>query len=186
MRRNPSKSFKIVHGMFWEPSLIYNVVSLMSHYMRLILPMLHFGLKNSLVQDRLVRNFLRVRVLLDVTKPLATGVWMNRKELGNIWVFFKYEKLQNFCYGCGKIDHKQKSCNEAKAVCPYDTTKSKYGAFLGTSQVRSLIEEVEGSKQNHVHGGGKQNVRVEERENYSDNSGINCNVTKADNQGATS
>ncbi|KAJ0052914.1 hypothetical protein Pint_00548 [Pistacia integerrima] len=85
-----------------------------------------------------------------------------------------------------KIGHEQKSCNEAKTVCRYDTTKSKYGAFLGTSQARSLIEEFEGSKQNHVHGGGKQKIRIEERENYFDFSGINCNVTKTNNQGATS
>ncbi|XP_031287981.1 uncharacterized protein LOC116146703 [Pistacia vera] len=81
--------------------------------------------EKPLVQDRLMCSYLRVRVLIDITKPLATGVWVTRKELGNIWiwVFFKYEILQNFYYGCGRISHDQKSCKEAKAVCPYDSTK---------------------------------------------------------------
>ncbi|KAJ0031169.1 hypothetical protein Pint_13170 [Pistacia integerrima] len=33
-----------------------------------------------LVQDRLVGSLLRVRVLLDVTKPLATGLWIGHER----------------------------------------------------------------------------------------------------------
>jgi hypothetical protein len=51
--------------------------------------------------------FLRVRVNIELYQPLERG----RALLltGNsCWVSFKYEKLMEFCYRCGKILHDEK------------------------------------------------------------------------------
>lgn len=55
-------------------------------------------------------DFLRARVEIDVLKPLYRGrqVGLNNNE--EVWVFFKYEKLYNFCYWCGKVSHADKEC----------------------------------------------------------------------------
>ena len=55
-------------------------------------------------------DFLRVRVEIDVSKPLCRGrkIAMNADEF--IWVAFKYEKLPNFCYWCGRVSHADKEC----------------------------------------------------------------------------
>lgn len=51
---------------------------------------------------------LRIRVLLDLTKPLDRGraLTLNGKT---IWVRFKFEKLPPFCYSCGRMIHTQNS-----------------------------------------------------------------------------
>jgi hypothetical protein len=56
--------------------------------------------------------FLRVKVLLDVRKPLMRGVTMEvNKEGEKIWCPSEYEFLPNFCYICGLLGHTDKSCN---------------------------------------------------------------------------
>jgi hypothetical protein len=52
---------------------------------------------------------LRIRVSIDVTKPLERGRALN---LGGktSWVNFKYEKLPLFCFSCGCIVHGNQGC----------------------------------------------------------------------------
>lgn len=53
---------------------------------------------------------LRIRVLVDITKPLKPR--MRIKKLGSDWniLRFKYERLPNFCFYCGIIGHSDKFC----------------------------------------------------------------------------
>lgn len=44
---------------------------------------------------------LRVRVKVDVTKKLLRGKKITIKGDDGRWVYFKYERLPNFCYYCG-------------------------------------------------------------------------------------
>jgi hypothetical protein len=56
------------------------------------------------------RRFVRVRVEFDITRPLVTGFPFDRKNFPDLWISFKYEKLGNFCYGCGRLGHEQTDC----------------------------------------------------------------------------
>ncbi|EYU46461.1 hypothetical protein MIMGU_mgv1a017699mg [Erythranthe guttata] len=50
------------------------------------------------------KGYLRLRVSLDVRKPILTGFWLNRPgSLTRVWVDFKYENLGLFCYQCGRM-----------------------------------------------------------------------------------
>lgn len=51
------------------------------------------------------RGFLRIRIQIDVRAPLVVGFWLPRAEGPATWVELKYEKLSDFCYGCGKLGH---------------------------------------------------------------------------------
>ncbi|XP_075650154.1 uncharacterized protein At4g02000-like [Castanea sativa] len=53
-------------------------------------------------------NFVRVRVVVDITKPLSRGrlvTWECDKEG---WVSYCYERLPNLCYWCGSLTHDDK------------------------------------------------------------------------------
>ncbi|KAK1592224.1 hypothetical protein Q3G72_021434 [Acer saccharum] len=58
-----------------------------------------------------VGQFIRIRVLIDVTNPLKRGL---RVALGDDEkvneVMICYERLPNFCYYCGKIGHLVRDC----------------------------------------------------------------------------
>lgn len=61
--------------------------------------------------DMISGDFLRVRVEVDVSRPLCRGrkVVLNDEE--EVWISFKYEKLPNFCFWCGMVCHDDKDCD---------------------------------------------------------------------------
>lgn len=48
-----------------------------------------------------VTQFIRVKVLIQVSQPLVSGFFFPRLHREDTWVQFKYEKLTGFCYNCG-------------------------------------------------------------------------------------
>ena len=56
-------------------------------------------------------DFLRIRVGINVSKPLCRGRKVLLGQGKEEWVSFKYEKLPNFCYWCGLVSHDDKECS---------------------------------------------------------------------------
>jgi hypothetical protein len=54
-------------------------------------------------------KYLRVKILLDLTKPLSRGR-MLRLRGNKTWVAFLYEKILGFCFKCGTIRHGRNVC----------------------------------------------------------------------------
>lgn len=51
-------------------------------------------------------KFARMRMSLDLSKPLRQGVWVQKEnENESICIILLYERLPTFCYKCGKIGH---------------------------------------------------------------------------------
>lgn len=75
----------------------------------------------------------RIRVLLDITKPLRRGIRIELKDGSRRWVSCKYERLGLFCYSCGIIGHSEKICNNKQ---PKDDSKEAfaYGPWLRAPQ----------------------------------------------------
>ena len=55
-------------------------------------------------------SFFRVRVMVDVTLPLCRGRVISLPNGKKSWVKFKYERLPNVCYWCGRLDHDDRDC----------------------------------------------------------------------------
>jgi hypothetical protein len=54
-------------------------------------------------------KFLRVKIVVDLSKPLARGRTITVKN-NQFWISFQYEKLPKFCYTCGVIRHGSRGC----------------------------------------------------------------------------
>ncbi|KAJ1438736.1 Zinc finger, CCHC-type [Sesbania bispinosa] len=94
--------------------------------------------ENPMVDGQLLRLFMRIRVQVNVKKPLITGFWLPRKDLPKTWIFIKYERLQGFCYNCGIIGHDNRKCKKEKEMVVYNTSRPRFGPNLGVPQARSL------------------------------------------------
>ena len=55
-------------------------------------------------------GFIKVRVVVDVTRPIYRGRVVTLENGKKTWVSFKYERLSNLCYWCGRLDHDDKDC----------------------------------------------------------------------------
>lgn len=77
----------------------------------------------------------RVRVKIDVKEPLLRG---KKVKLGgqSMWVYFQYEKLSLFCYGCGRIWHGGGGCSV--------NSKSMGHRNSGVAQFCSWLRAMEG------------------------------------------
>ena len=55
-------------------------------------------------------NFIRLRVAVDIQKPLCRGRTIITARGKEGWVNFRYERLPNICYWCGKLTHGDREC----------------------------------------------------------------------------
>jgi hypothetical protein len=60
-------------------------------------------------------SYLRLRVTLDITKPLDHGRALSLAGKST-WVEFKYEKWLLFCFRCKRIVHRSRGCLVAPAM----------------------------------------------------------------------
>jgi len=57
-------------------------------------------------------GFVRIKVTIDVSKPLCRGRVISLDSGKELWVSFKYERLPNTCYRCGCLTHDDKDCDQ--------------------------------------------------------------------------
>ncbi|KAF4388900.1 hypothetical protein G4B88_019082 [Cannabis sativa] len=63
---------------------------------------------------------MRVRVLLDTTKPLHRGLNVHLRKLSlTKWLKLLYEGIHNYCYHCGKLDHTFNKCEKFLHHCDH-------------------------------------------------------------------
>lgn len=79
------------------------------------------------------RSFLRVKVLVDITKPLLRGWVINIGEQ-RFWIPFKYEWLPLLCFHFGLIKHHGRTCpNSPQKGRLWEGAGSQYGSWLRAS-----------------------------------------------------
>ncbi|KAM0962979.1 hypothetical protein ACFX13_022448 [Malus domestica] len=82
----------------------------------------------------LATGFLRVKILVDTINPLTPGCWLARNGDRDSWVEFSYEKLQDFCYKCGRIGH-------AVIECSFNSSEVKaYGDWIKAKMICDIQE----------------------------------------------
>ncbi|KAK7857388.1 uncharacterized protein CFP56_017742 [Quercus suber] len=80
---------------------------------------------------------LRVRVRIDATKRLLRGKKISIESGESRWVSFKFERLPNFCYRCGLLNHALKDCTEGHGHSSDEGASClQYGAWLRGEPIR--------------------------------------------------
>ncbi|KAL9660629.1 hypothetical protein QQ045_025446 [Rhodiola kirilowii] len=62
------------------------------------------------------RKYVRVRVELDIDKPVVEGFYLRRQKRDPLLISVKYERLPSRCDRCGKILHTAEECNSRERV----------------------------------------------------------------------
>ncbi|XWS39417.1 hypothetical protein CRYUN_Cryun18bG0052800 [Craigia yunnanensis] len=70
-------------------------------------------------------RYLRVRVAINISKPLKRGSTIAVEGKGNTLAIFKYEKLPDFCYVCGCLDYQELKCDEVITVKKQEGSKER-------------------------------------------------------------
>ncbi|KAJ4836955.1 hypothetical protein Tsubulata_032316 [Turnera subulata] len=55
-------------------------------------------------------GFIRMKVQVKVDSPLLSGIMVKDLVGNKVWIRFKYEKLTDFCYRCGRLEHTVQAC----------------------------------------------------------------------------
>uniref|UniRef100_A0ACD5YCK1 Uncharacterized protein n=1 Tax=Avena sativa TaxID=4498 RepID=A0ACD5YCK1_AVESA len=118
-------------------------------------------------------SYMRVRVEIDVHKPLMRGVTVFSQRLNvTEWFDVQYENLPHYCFSCGILGHGSTECKDpgereadgrhpysADRLCTPDDRKKKYsGAKMSSGsasagQGRSSTPVKEKPSQSHNNGG---------------------------------
>ncbi|OMO80574.1 hypothetical protein COLO4_24033 [Corchorus olitorius] len=78
------------------------------------------------------RGFFRIKVEIDVKKPLLNGFWVPCDNKDRLWAEILYERPVDFCYHCGRLGHIEKNCEYGES---HDRIK-KYGAWMRVGPAR--------------------------------------------------
>lgn len=76
-------------------------------------------------------KFVWVRAAVDTRYALIPGSYITREDDSKLWLQFKYEKLPDFCYHCGKLDHAEAACPEERTPTSQSPlSEGRYGSWL--------------------------------------------------------
>ena len=93
--------------------------------------------------DMIRGNFIRMRVIIDISQPLCRGRQVSFDDGSEGWISFKYERLANVCYWCGRLTHDEKDCImwlQSKGSLKVEN--QQFGQWLRASQITSLKKMV--------------------------------------------
>ena len=119
-------------------------------------------------------KFMRIRVDLQLDKPLRRRGKVAGDDGDKFWVSFKYERLPTFCYFCGRMGHDDKHCPEP---AEHLNSPRQYGDWLRASG--NLRYTAGKSKSTSSDGGGVEEyaahreVQTHSAERHSSDSVIN-------------
>lgn len=75
------------------------------------------------------KEYVRIRVAMNIEKPLKRRMKLKRSESSWNWINFKYERMGSFCFVCGVIGHSERECSIVYAN-PEKTIERAYGVWL--------------------------------------------------------
>lgn len=94
--------------------------------------------RRSIVAQR----YLRFRVDISTAEPLPAGFFQEREEGDDFLIQFKYERLSDFCFNCGRLDHITGRClfgEPATVTTAHGASAKLYGPWLRAENEGNLL-----------------------------------------------
>lgn len=57
-----------------------------------------------------VAAYMRCKIMLNLNNLLVSGFYLDREEGEKLWIQFRYEKVADLCFHCGRLGHSQNIC----------------------------------------------------------------------------
>jgi hypothetical protein len=94
-------------------------------------------------EERGREGCMRIRVKMDISKPLCRGRKARLSAGNETWIAFRYERLPNFCYWCGMLTHGDRDCERwLRSKGTLRREDQQYGTWL-RAEVGKPIRRVE-------------------------------------------
>lgn len=126
------------------------------------------------------KEYMRVRVRIDLEKPLKRRMKIRKSGNDWQWIIFKYENVPTFYFICGVLGHSEKFCSKLFDTPENEITKP-YGAWMrapfrrqakliGAKWLRTGIEDDDRREQSELRErhNGRSESSVKLGENYED------------------
>lgn len=94
--------------------------------------------KRSIYNNR----FLKIRVDIDIGKPIPPEYFFNKGNAGEVWIQFKIEKLSDLCFTCGMIMHTIGRCKfqtSATVSTSNGISAKVYGPWIRAEHPGSMV-----------------------------------------------
>ncbi|XWS57278.1 hypothetical protein CRYUN_Cryun09bG0160200 [Craigia yunnanensis] len=92
-------------------------------------------------ENRVERCFFRMRVAMEVAKPLVAGFWVPREGNSKVWAEVKYEKVTDFYFECGRFGHVLKNCEYGNEGKDMEVGRKRYGLQMKVTLI--MEKEIE-------------------------------------------
>ncbi|CAL1355926.1 unnamed protein product [Linum trigynum] len=87
-------------------------------------------------------RFVKVRTVIDLTKPLRSQIMAVNDDTGCFWVSLKYRYLPSFCFNCGRVGHFINDCTFEPPA-----GKEKFGPHMSTKKLGIRLYDSEDDAQ---------------------------------------
>lgn len=135
--------------------------------------------------DGMWKQFVRIRVKINIMKPLRRRMKIKREGGSWSWINFKYERLGNFCFVCGLLGHTERECDivyanpEKKVECAYGVWLRAPSRNVKNNTGARWLRNMEGGNNRTEYGGGSGsqaagNGREDNVARFTEVTGIVC------------
>ena len=139
-------------------------------------------------------NFIRLRVAVDIRNPICRGRMFSTARGKEGWVNFRYERLPNICYWCGRLTHGDRECPLwIKSRGTLKDEDQQFGAWLRATAPNPFkktiirvpgLDEEGGWDSNERHG-EKDKEGCSSKEDDSNGNGLEVNQATVQNMEET-